>query len=412
MTDHAPDDRAARLRERLADRLENAGLLRSAAWRAALTAVPREVFVPAFFRRGDGPRGTLWTPALPDAEGTDAWLEDVYADETLVTQLDGGVHPGDVDGPVGGEPTSSSTLPGLVVRMLEDLAPKDGARVLEIGTGTGYSTALMCHRLGSDHVTSIEYDPAAAARARTAITSAGYTPRLIHGDGLLGDEEGGPYDHLIATCSVRTIPPAWLRQVTPGGTILTTVSGWLSGSGLARLTVGENGTAEGRFLPGMVSFMIARPHAAPALDDYSDLLRQPSDERPARHDREVFQSWIPLFLAQLAAPGAQGLSTRADGGPWLYHAIDVSSGSFATLTPTSDESGFLVRQGGPHRLWDDIEAAIDAWETAGSPPQTAFTLTVTPTEQTVRLDTPDGPSWTLPTWLPPARRTRTDTLAR
>ncbi|MFI6527077.1 hypothetical protein [Streptomyces uncialis] len=51
--------------------------------------------------------------------------------------------------------------------MLEDLDPKDGARVMEIGTGAGYSTALMCHLLGSDHVTSIEYDPATAARART-----------------------------------------------------------------------------------------------------------------------------------------------------------------------------------------------------------------------------------------------------
>ncbi|MFI6527076.1 hypothetical protein [Streptomyces uncialis] len=93
------------------------------------------------------------------------------------------------------------------------------------------------------------------------MTTAGYRPRLIQGDGLLGDDEGAPYDHLIATCSVRSTPPAWLRQVRPGGTILTTVSGWLYGSGLVRLTVGENGTATGTFLPGTVSFMIARPHA-------------------------------------------------------------------------------------------------------------------------------------------------------
>ncbi|MFE7129357.1 ATP-grasp peptide maturase system methyltransferase [Streptomyces sp. NPDC057638] len=395
MTD--PNGLAAHLRERLADGLEDAGQLRSAAWRAAVTTVPREVFVPEFFRRSDGPQGTRWTPASPDTGSTDAWLEEVYRDETLVTQLNGDVHPGDVDGPVGGDPTSSSTLPGLVVRMLEDLDPKDGARVLEVGTGTGYSTALMCHRLGSDHITSIEYDPATATRARTAITTAGYTPRLIQGDGLQGDPEGAPYDHLIATCSVRTIPPAWLRQVTPGGTILTTLSGWLHGSGLVRLTVGEEGTAEGRFLPGTVSFMIARPHASPDLGDFSALVRQPADERPARYGRDVFRNWGQVFLAQLAAPAAQHLATRVDGGPWMAHAIDIGSGSFATLTPDHDGDGYRVRQGGPARLWDDVEAAIDAWEAAGSPPQTAFTVTVTPTEQTVRLDVPGGPSWTLPT---------------
>ncbi|MFD7547728.1 ATP-grasp peptide maturase system methyltransferase [Streptomyces sp. NPDC059578] len=395
MTDLAHDEHAARLREELADRLENTGVLRSAPWRAALTAVPREAFVAGgFFHRGNGPQGTVWTPASP---GTDAWLKEVYKDETLVTQLDGHVHPDDVDGPVDGDPTSSSTLPGLVVRMLEDLDPKNDARVLEIGTGTGYSTALMCHRLGSEQVTSIEYDPAVAARARTAITAAGYTPRLIQGDGLQGDPEGAPYDHLIATCSVRTIPPAWLRQVKPGGTILTTVSGWLHGSGLVRLAVGENGTAEGHFLPGTVSFMIARPHAAPDLGDFSALLRQPADERPARHGRDVFRNWGQVFLAQLAAPGAQHLSTRVDGGPWLAHAIDVDSGSFATLTPDDGGDGYHVRQGGPARLWDDIEATIDVWEAAGSPPQTAFTVAATPAEQTVRLDIPTGPSWTLPT---------------
>lgn len=400
MTDPAPAasaGRAARLRAHLADQLEEAGLLRSPEWRAAVMAVPREVFVSSgYFRRGMGSQGTQWTPVTPASDGTDTWLEEVYADDTLVTQLDGGVHPGDVDGPVGGEPTSSSTLPGLVVRMLEDLGAKGGSRVLEIGTGTGYSTALMCHRLGDDHITSIEYDPDTAVRARAAITTAGYTPRLIQGDGLQGDPDGAPYDHLIATCSVRSVPAAWLRQVGRGGTILTTLSGWLYGSGLARLLVGEDGVAEGHFLPGTVSFMIARPQAAPGLGDVSALLKQPAEERAARYGPEVLRDWTPLFLAQLAAPGSQYLGTRTAGGTRLVHVIDTHDGSFATLAPDSDGIGFRVRQGGPTPLWDDIEAAIDVWKAADSPPQTAFILTVTPTQQRVRLDTPEGPSWALP----------------
>ncbi|MEU0809224.1 ATP-grasp peptide maturase system methyltransferase [Streptomyces sp. NPDC005970] len=391
------EQRAAGLREVLADRLEKGGALRSPAWRAAVMAVPRHLFVPAFFRPADSPRGTLWTPVTPGlVGGVDAWLTEVYSDETLVTQLDGGTHPADVGGPVPGDPTSSSTLPSLVVRMLEDLEPQEGERVLEVGTGTGYSTALMCHRLGSGQVTSVEYDRAAAERARAAITAAGYAPTLINGDGLLGHQDNAPYDRLIATCSVRTVPAEWLRQVRPGGTIVTTLSGWLYGSGLVRLNVGDSGTAEGTFLPGTVSFMIARPQAARPLGDASVLLEQPADERPARFGPDVLSEWTPQFIAQLAAPGAQYLGVSSDGGPMLDHVIDVSGRSFATLLPDG-EGGFRVRQGGPARLWDAVEDAIETWQRAGSSPQTAFGLTVTPDRQLVWLGEPDGPSWALPT---------------
>lgn len=394
--DPAVDERqAARLAEQLADGLEKSGHLRSPVWRAAVMAVPRHLFVPAFFRRTNSPQGTLWTPVTAEQAGTDAWLEEAYADTTLVTQLDGGIGPTDADGPVLGDPTSSSTLPSLVVRMLEDLDPRDGDRVLEVGTGTGYSTALMCHRLGDEHVTSVEYDPAVAGRACAAVNAAGYEPTLINGDGLLGHGAGAPYDRLIATCSVRTIPSEWLRQVRPGGTILTTLSGWLYGSGLVRLTVGDDGTAEGRFLPGTVSFMIARPQAAPVLGSVSDLLGQAAHERPARFGPEVLSEWTPQFLAQLAAPGAQYLGMSVDGGPMLDHLVDLAGPSFVTLLPDGEET-FTVRQGGPVRLWDAVEDAVDTWRRVGSPPQTVFGLSVEPGRQRVWLGDPDGPSWPLP----------------
>ncbi|MGW1073533.1 hypothetical protein [Streptomyces sp. NPDC002537] len=117
MTDPTPvavdEQQAARLRKRLADRLEESGRLRSPAWRAAVENVPRHEFVRTFFRWSHSPRGTMWTPVVPKKADADAWLEEAYTDETLVTQLDGTTHPTEADGPVRGDPTSSFTLPSL-----------------------------------------------------------------------------------------------------------------------------------------------------------------------------------------------------------------------------------------------------------------------------------------------------------
>lgn len=162
-----------------------------------------------------------------------------------------------------GAPSSSSTLPSLVLGMWQRLGAEAGHRVLEVGTGTGYSTALGAHRLGDGNVTSIEYDARVAERAAAALRAAGYTPRLLTGDGLGGDPDGGTFDRLIATCSVRYLPMAWLHQVRPGGRILVTLSGWSYANALALLDVTGPGEATGRFLPGFTSFMIARPHDRP-----------------------------------------------------------------------------------------------------------------------------------------------------
>jgi len=384
------------LRRRLADQLQESGDLRSPEWRAAVETVPRHVFIPEFFRRVDTPQGVLWQPVTPKTVGFEEWMELAYENQTWVTQLDGLIHAADTDeNTPSGDPTSSSTLPGLVVAMLEDLDVDDDSRVLEIGTGTGYSTALLCERLGNDRVVSIEADAGLAARAADAIHQAGHRPTLITGDGLDGFPPRAPYDRIIATCSVRHIPPAWITQARPGATILTTLSGWQYGSGYAKIVAHTDGTASGRFLPDTYSFMLARPHMPPPADIGDTTEVDAREPRPSAIHPDMLHDWTAQFIAQLACPDARWVGKSVDGGPWIDYYVDSTTGSIASLTPQTDRMP-LVRETGPAALWSGIEQALTAWRKAGSPGIEELRITITPDQQTVFLPGSRSLRWLLP----------------
>ncbi|MEU5794370.1 ATP-grasp peptide maturase system methyltransferase [Streptomyces sp. NPDC047813] len=376
---------ATQLRSALVDSLIEDAPLMEPEWRSAAGAVPRELFTGSYFRPV---AGTVPTSYRPVREGDPGWLEGVYSDETLITQLDGRIRPADVtEEAVTGSPSSSSTLPSLVLRMWQRLGVETGHRVLEIGTGTGYSTALGAHRLGDASLTSVEYDPVVGGAASAALKAAGFAPRLIIGDGLRGDPDGGPYDRLIATCSVRYVPLPWLHQVKPGGKILVTLSGWSYANALALLDVAGPGQATGRFLPGYTSFMIARPHDRPPRPT---LVLLPGEERPSRIDPAKLDDWTGSWVAQLAAPSAERMGAGAEQILW-----DVSTGSQARTAPGAD-GGWTVVQRGPVRLWDRVEQAVQRWQAAGEPHQAGFGITVSAAGQRVWLGTEDGPGWDLP----------------
>lgn len=388
---------AARLRAVLAEDLAARGALDDPAWRAAVEAVPRHRFVPGFYLPGeerDGRGLTLWQPVTAELD-QERWLAAAYSDTTLITQFDGDEpdweHPADRHG---GAPTSSSTLPSLVVRMWADADVREGHTVLEIGTGTGYSTALACERLGSAGVTSIEVDPRRLERAANALHGCGHTPTLAVADGLYGYWPEAPFDRIVAACSFRSVPPALLAQTRPGGKILLTLSGWLYGYARVLLSVDGDGTAEGHLLGGTVSFMAARTHAAPAFGNPAHWAAElPGESRVARHAPERItaateEAFSLRFLAQCAVPDAQ-LFTCGDS----VHLVDVVSGSAAELMPDAD-GGWRVREGGRVRLWERVESMLDAHDTAGRPGLETFTLCVRDSQQRVRH--PDMPCLALP----------------
>ncbi|MGY0061599.1 methyltransferase domain-containing protein [Streptomyces sp. LZ34] len=231
----------------LLDALTASGAL-APTWRPDFEAVPRHQFIPREVWKQE-------STCVPVAEA--AWWDLVYTDEPIVTQLDDGRSGGP------GVATSSSSKPSLVARMLGALDVTDGHQVLELGTGTGWNAALLSARLGSENVTTVEVDGRLAEQAEKTIREAGYSPRVIHGDGVLGWAPGAPYERLIATCSVRQVPQAWIEQTAPGGAIVVPLALDFWSGALLRLNVTE-GMAQGRPV-GDAQFMPMRSHR-PAVD--------------------------------------------------------------------------------------------------------------------------------------------------
>jgi protein-L-isoaspartate(D-aspartate) O-methyltransferase len=221
----------------------------------AVKAVSRETFIPdvIWVHRGDG-----WSVPVRRDREPERWAELAGSGDSIVIQMDDGKA-----AEKGVWPTSSSTAPEGMTEMIDALELRPGMRVLEIGTGSGYNAAVLAHLLGTANVITIEVDPTLADHARRALHDAGYAVEVITGDGTKGYVSGAPYDRVVVTASVHTLPYAWVEQTKPGGII---VAPWAATFHpdwpLAKLTVRDDGTAAGPFLgPGF--YMPVREQRVP-----------------------------------------------------------------------------------------------------------------------------------------------------
>ncbi|TCO65184.1 ATP-grasp peptide maturase system methyltransferase [Actinocrispum wychmicini] len=373
------DDTAARLRSRLVRALVRGGTLADPRWRDAFLTVPRHAFLPRYFLQ----RAGRWAAV---ERGDPDWLNPIYADRVLVTQLDGdGTHweRARAGGPVPGAPTCSSSMPTIMAVMLEALQVGDDDRVLEIGTGTGYNAALLCVRLGDRRISTVDVDRTLAEPARRRLNEAGYHPTCVIMDGANGYPDGAPYDRVLCTCAVPTIPLPWLEQTKPGGIVVTTLSRPI-GAGLVRITAGDGPNGQGQVLADDGRFMPLRAPdtqtvAWPAADAVGST-------RSARLSAGVISPTSPFeFFAGLGAPGVHAVGA-AHNAVLMAHP----DGSWAR------HESATVTQGGPRRLWDEVEAAYQQWVALGEPRRARFGITVTPDVQELWLDRPDSPNrWPL-----------------
>lgn len=112
--------------------------------------------------------------------------------------------------------------PKVEARVLQALAVKKSDRVLEVGTGSGYLTALLAHR--SQQVFSVEINPRLRAMAESSLKSQVIdNVTLEAGDAARGWDKHGPYDVIVLTGSTPVLPQAFLEQLKPGGRLFAIV---------------------------------------------------------------------------------------------------------------------------------------------------------------------------------------------
>ncbi|AYG80952.1 Protein-L-isoaspartate O-methyltransferase [Streptomyces hundungensis] len=373
----------------LASALMKKGALTSD-WLPAFHAVPRHLFLPDAIWPGRAGMNRQ-TDRVLRSEEPEVWWSAVYRDAPITTQWDDGAHTGPGKGKV---PSSSNSMPTMVFSMLDALNVGTGHKVLEIGTGTGWNAALLSHRVGAENVVTVEVDEASARDARGRLKAAGFEPLTVVGDGADGYAEGAPYDRVIATCSIGSVPRQWVAQTKPGGLIVAPWGPTYGGEAVARLAVAEDGTATGWFL-GSSAFMRLRAQRTERkhVRAYLKGRKWPADGRQSMTSvsPDSVGDWPVMFAIGVQVPDAFPWAETYDDGSYTLWLRDTAVTSWATVDFVPRRKEFEVYQSGPRDLWDEVVAAYLWWDEQGRPGFERFGLTVDGDGERAWLDRPDNP---------------------
>ncbi|MBO0794501.1 MAG: methyltransferase domain-containing protein [Ktedonobacteraceae bacterium] len=308
----------------------------------AFRQIDRARFVP-FHYRHDGP--TWKRESAGDL---------VYQDLALTTQITNGL------------PSSSSSQPSIMAAMLEALDVRQGMRVLEMGTGTGYNVALLAHLVGeSGHVTSIDIDSQLIARARESVKHVGLAQRatLLQADGCTGYAPAAPYDRVMLTAGFRQIEQIWLQQLADRGIFIGNLRGRIASVLLKLEKQGQE--IAGQLLPQTAYFMeIHQEKSYPAMcaPDWQQYDLLPAQSMQAEQtllqllDRQAF-----LFFLETQEPQME-FHLRAFGTPGQHTICKVFLRDQSTATISPD--GTVEARGD---AWERIERAYQRYCEQGSP---------------------------------------------
>jgi protein-L-isoaspartate(D-aspartate) O-methyltransferase len=366
-----PSSAGDRANQMMVDRLIAQGVLWSPALIAAFRATPRHRFLYRVLLYEDGSeRG--WREIVTQPAGPRE-LRIIYTDRALITRL----QPGPVEGVA--VPVSSSSQPGLMSQMLEDLRLRPDLRTLEIGAGTGYNAALLAHVVGPGKVTSLDVDRHVLAEARSHLQAfADRQVDLRHADGRLGFPEGAPWDRIMVTAASFDLEPSWLRQCAEGGLIVAPLA---FAPGLAFVVRGSvtGGVFEGSltrpayFMPLRAEQEVGSPppgEAAPAPPPLRTVAPPWTNWGEPRRMRHLWPGLLQSLAFYGWLRGWQATYHSQEDGETAYALHDLLSGGFCLLGTrnwsVNGEEG--ARMG--RTLWR-------AFLNAGGPRPTEFRLRLT-----------------------------------
>ncbi|OAA31100.1 hypothetical protein AT15_08985 [Kosmotoga arenicorallina S304] len=123
-----------------------------------------------------------------------------------------------------GKVVSTSTQPSLAIEMIKLLKIPEKAKILDIGTGTGYATAIMATAYAHVSIVSIEWLPSLVEIALENFRKYGISNVKIHsGDGYIGCKEQAPFDRIISMVAPSDISPFWFKQLEVGGILVSPI---------------------------------------------------------------------------------------------------------------------------------------------------------------------------------------------
>jgi protein-L-isoaspartate(D-aspartate) O-methyltransferase len=135
------------------------------------------------------------------------------------------------------------SAPYMVALMTEALRLEGREKVLEVGTGSGYQTAILAFL--TPRVVTVERIPELAERARDLLASLGLAGVVVKvGDGSLGYAEAAPYDRILVTAGAPSIPATLRAQLADGGILVAPVGGRLEQTLIRMTRSGDRFTEE------------------------------------------------------------------------------------------------------------------------------------------------------------------------
>jgi protein-L-isoaspartate(D-aspartate) O-methyltransferase len=186
-------------RNAMVDDLVARRIIRTPAVERAFRRVARHEFLPK-------PFALPTDPLLTEFADTDDPRR-VYSDTVVALKRDKNINCG---------------APGVAATQIEQLAATEGMRVLHVGTGSGYYTAILAELVGErGSVVGVEYESDLVELSCALLARAGYTNVTVReGDGALGVPEAAPFDRVLVSAGAPDIAPVWIAQLDTDGRLV------------------------------------------------------------------------------------------------------------------------------------------------------------------------------------------------